>query len=209
MTVTDAGPEGDLVPSKGRPRPDQIMGGLHGLTREQVADSQRERLIGAGIELIGEHGYGPVRVADMTELAGVSRKSFYAFYADKEDAFIDCYDRVLGELIEVVEQATSGSESSLDRIRTGVAALLDQLAGDPGAARLCFVEALAAGARALRWRNVAMGELVAGPSGRSAGHGDRTNDLARSEGSSCAADHHRLGCCPRLFLSRWRTTERQ
>lgn len=159
MTVTAATTE-PAMPSKGRPRPDQIMGGLHGLTREQVLESQRERLIAAGIELFGAQGYGPVRVADVTARAGVSRKSFYAFYADKEDAFVDCYDRVLGELVELVERAVAPHEEWLVRLRAGIAALLDALAADPAGARVCFVEALAAGAKALRWRNVAMGELV-------------------------------------------------
>jgi AcrR family transcriptional regulator len=159
MTVTDMDPLG-AVPSKGRPRRDQIMGGLHGLTREQVEDSQRQRLLAATTELMGEQGYSAIRVADVTERAGVSRKSFYAFYADKEDAFVDCYDRALAGLVEVVEQAVAGSGSWLERLRTGVAALLDALGRDPAVARICFVETLAAGPKALRWRNVAMGELV-------------------------------------------------
>ena len=61
----------------GRARADQLRGGNHGLTPEQVAESQRARILTAMRELVATHGYHDVPVASVIQHAGVSRKTFY------------------------------------------------------------------------------------------------------------------------------------
>jgi AcrR family transcriptional regulator len=150
-----------LVPgaSAGRARPDQIRGGNHGLTPEQVADSQRERVLAAMRDLVADRGYQQIPVAEVIRRAGVSRKTFYELYASKEECFVALYDAELERLLSPVLQAFQGAESWVDRLRTALGVLLGGLAADPAAARLCFVEVLAAGPRALERRNTAMAKL--------------------------------------------------
>ena len=69
--------------------------GPHTLTREEVAANQQARMMSAMIELVGEQGYGPTTVAQVTARAGVSRKAFYEHFANKEECIIALFDRAI------------------------------------------------------------------------------------------------------------------
>jgi AcrR family transcriptional regulator len=136
----------------GRTHPDQLRGGNHGLTPEQVVESQRGRIVTAMRELVATHGYGAVPVAAVTRHAGVSRKTFYELYSSKEGCFAAIYEQEMERVLAPTLQAFEGSEPWGDRLRTAVGVLLGALANDPVAARICFVEVLAAGPLALERR---------------------------------------------------------
>lgn len=71
---------------------ERLPRGPHSLTREQVQASQRQRLLDAVLDVVGEHGYAAVTVADITSAAGVSRTTFYEQFRNKLDAFLTGYD---------------------------------------------------------------------------------------------------------------------
>lgn len=71
---------------------DRLPRGPHGLTREQVQASQRQRILDAVLDVVGEHGYAAATVADVTSAAGVSRTTFYEQFRNKLDAFLTAYD---------------------------------------------------------------------------------------------------------------------
>jgi AcrR family transcriptional regulator len=71
---------------------ERLPRGPHGLTREQVQASQRQRLLDAVLDVVGERGYAAVTVADITTAAGVSRTTFYEQFRNKLDAFLTAYD---------------------------------------------------------------------------------------------------------------------
>ena len=54
----------------------QLPRGRHGLPRELVARSQRERLLAAVVRVTATKGYESTSVADVLEEAGVGRESF-------------------------------------------------------------------------------------------------------------------------------------
>src|ERR1700686_4880877 len=62
--------------------------GAHGLSREEIERDQRERLQRAMIELIAQRGYPALRILDLTQLAHVSRPTFYSLYTDKEELLL-------------------------------------------------------------------------------------------------------------------------
>jgi AcrR family transcriptional regulator len=72
--------------------PDRLPKGPHGLTREQVEGSQRQRILDAILDVVGEHGYAAATVAHVTTAAGVSRTTFYEQFRSKQDAFLTAYD---------------------------------------------------------------------------------------------------------------------
>src|SRR5690242_21683287 len=86
----------DAASSSAAVRYRRLPTGAHGLTREQVEHDQRERLRSAMIELIAERGYPAVRILDLTQLAHVSRPTFYNLYTDKEDLLLSAYDDIAG-----------------------------------------------------------------------------------------------------------------
>ncbi len=143
----------------GRRRPDQIPGGHHGLSPEEVAESQRGRILEAMREAIAEQGYADASVADVIKRAGVSRKTFYAQFTAKEDCFLAIYDEQMGRLRDVTRDAFEAQDDWVPSLRAGLTALLNALAYDDTVARLCFVDVLAAGPRAAAARNETMREL--------------------------------------------------
>lgn len=147
---------GDAPARRARRRPDQIPGGRHGLEPEQVAQSQRARILTAMKDAVGREGYANARVADVIAHAGVSRKTFYEHFEDKEHCFVATYERALARLLSVTLDAFESQDEWVDQLRAALTALLNELAYDPAIARMCFVEVLAAGSRAVDVRNDSM-----------------------------------------------------
>jgi AcrR family transcriptional regulator len=141
-------------------RPDQLSGGRHGLSAEQVRASQRARIVAAMTAAVGEHGYHGVRVADVVSRAGVSRKTFYELFGGKDDCFDAAYGFWIDRLLATTLGAFESRDEWLEALRAGLAALLDALAREPAVARLCFSEAVAAGGEIQRRRDRAAGRLA-------------------------------------------------
>jgi AcrR family transcriptional regulator len=101
-------------------------------------------------------GYPEMSVEDVIVTAGVSRRTFYEHFKNKEDAFLAAYDVVVAQLLVAVQEAYEKEEGFAARVRAGLAAFLEFLAREPAFARMCIVEALAAGPDAIARRNNAM-----------------------------------------------------
>src|SRR3954470_21567197 len=131
--------------------------GRHGLSREFIASNQRERLLDAIANVVAEKGYAGTRVADITEYAGVSRKTFYELFSDKEDCFLAAYDAITALLMERMQQALASAEGSWEQqVRALVDAFLGFLAAEPAFARMCIVEVLGSGTAGLARRDAAI-----------------------------------------------------
>jgi AcrR family transcriptional regulator len=137
-------------------RPDQLPSGRHGLLRSFVATNQRERILSAVAQAVAELGYAEMNVEEVLARAGVSRRTFYEHFRNKEDAFIAAYDAVVHQLARHIRRAYLNESTAQERLRAGVGAFLQFLAGGPELARMCIVEVLAAGPRAIARRNEAM-----------------------------------------------------
>jgi AcrR family transcriptional regulator len=124
--------------------PRTLPRGPHRLGREVVAASQRGRLIDAIAHVVAEKGYGPATVADVIDHAGVSRKTFYEHFRDKEACFLAAYDTGVEVLLNTM-RAAAGT-------RGRVRAYLELLAAEPAFARTFLIEVAAAGPAALRRR---------------------------------------------------------
>lgn len=140
----------------GRRRADQLPGGRHGLSREAVAESQRDRLLNAMTVTVGRRGYRDAHITDVVDRAGVSRRTFYEQFGGKEECFAAAYARALEQLVVTAREAFDAEDAWADSLRAGLGALLDALAKRPEVARVCFVEILAAGPQAARRRDEAM-----------------------------------------------------
>jgi AcrR family transcriptional regulator len=143
-------------------RTEQLPRGRHRLSREAVERSQRERALNAMVEAVADRGYAETRVVDVIERAGLSRKTFYELFGDKEECFLAAYDEVSTHLYTVTEEAfeNAAGESWAERIRAGVTALVESLAADQATARFAVIEVLAAGPRALARRDAAIRQFT-------------------------------------------------
>ena len=159
MAASEGRTEGDAArPRRKLPprRPDQLPRGRHGLSDEEVAESQRNRILDAMAQLSGTNGYHDTSIADVIEHAGVTRKAFYKRFEDKEQCFIAAYERELARLLTLTLEAFETQDEWADRVRAALSAFLHALAREPTVARLCFIEVMAAGPRSIAARNEAM-----------------------------------------------------
>jgi AcrR family transcriptional regulator len=137
-------------------RSDQLPSGRHGLLRSFVAANQRERILSAVAQAAAEVGYTGMNVEVIIARAGVSRRTFYEHFRNKEDAFFAAYEAAVRQVATHVRRAYLNERTAQERLRAGIEAFLQFLAGGPELARMCIVEVLAAGPRAIARRNQAM-----------------------------------------------------
>lgn len=121
-----------------------------------MVSNQRERILDAVLQAASRSGYAAMRIEDVIAIAGVSRRTFYDHFANKEEAFLAAYELVLDQLLTGVTSAFDAGETWTSRVRRGLTTFLDLLASEPMLAQVCVVEALAAGPRALARRTAAM-----------------------------------------------------
>jgi AcrR family transcriptional regulator len=127
--------------------------GPHRLAPEEVLASQRGRMLEAMAHAVAGKGYAATTVADVVGGAGVSRKTFYEHFRDKEECFLAAWDAGVQVLVDAVERAALEAEGEWrGHIRAGVRAYLHALAAQPDFARTFLIEVLAAGPEALERR---------------------------------------------------------
>ena len=144
---------GDVKPLSAEGEIKRLPRGPHRLAREEVLASQRARMLEAMAHAVAAKGYAATTVADVVGGAGVSRKTFYEHFQDKEDCFLAAFDVGVGVLVNAVERATLEATGEWrNHIRAGVRAYLTTLAAVPAFARTFLIEVLAAGPRALERR---------------------------------------------------------
>jgi AcrR family transcriptional regulator len=133
--------------------------GAHGLAREEVERDQRGRLQRAMMELIGERGYQAVRILDLTQLAHVSRPTFYELYADKEELLISAYNDIAARTARTVLTAFDVEGDLQVRLRASMHAFGKLAAAEPQAMSLFLLGAFGAGPKALGRRKETVAAL--------------------------------------------------
>lgn len=158
MSDLEDDPPTGLPLSGGAPGGQQLPKGRHGLSRAFIASNQRERLLDAMANVVAEKSYAGTRVADVTDYAGVSRKTFYELFTDKEQCFLAAFDAITALLMDRMARALAdvadGSWSV--QVRALLGEFLRFLAAEPAFARMCIVEVLGSGAEGLARRDAAI-----------------------------------------------------
>ncbi len=78
--------------------------GPHRLPRGEVILHQRARIYGAMVEAVAHSGYERTSVKQVIGLAGVSRRSFYELFANKEECFLATFDLIAERDIKRMSQ---------------------------------------------------------------------------------------------------------
>ena len=130
---------------------ERLPRGPHGLTREQVQASQRQRLLDAVLDVVGERGYAAVTVADITAAAGVSRTTFYEQFRNKLDVFLTAYDE-FGRAF-LADMADTPATTPVDTLTAAGERLVDWGRKRPLACRAFLVEIHGVGEEGLEHRD--------------------------------------------------------
>jgi AcrR family transcriptional regulator len=114
--------------------------GRHGLPRELVERSQRERLLAAVVRVTVAKGYDSTTVADILGEAGVGRESFYELFDDKLACMLAAHKILADDLEERLRPTYLEEGPWPERVRSCLGETLDWFAADPEAARFFLVE---------------------------------------------------------------------
>ena len=119
-------------------------------------------MLDAMVQSVAEKGYARVAVADVVERAGVSRKTFYEQFANKEECFVAAYDDGVDRLLAAIDAALATlAPDWLAAARRAVEVYLDAMAASPAFARAFLIEALGAGPVALARRRAVQDRFAA------------------------------------------------
>lgn len=125
--------------------------GRHNLDPEIVRSSQRERLLRAMLECVGERGYQATTVSQVVAAARVSTNTFYEFFADKLDCFIALCDEEARGLLDAALEGAS-APTWREAVHRGVAGYLGWWRERPAFSRAYLIELPAAGPPAVEQR---------------------------------------------------------
>ncbi len=99
-------------------------------------------------------------VRKVAERAGVSSKTFYDLFSDREDCFLAAFDHGVEELLARARPVYESERDWTASVRGGLAVVLGSLEGELALRRLVFVEALGAGPRVLARRAEVLEQLA-------------------------------------------------
>jgi len=123
-------------------------------SRTAVWANQRARMLDAMARAVAAKGYARVSVADVVQLAGVSRRTFYEQFRDKEDCFLVAYETgseaLIGEMLAAVARLENPDWRT--RLRASMEVYTATLAAEPDLARVFLIDVLGAGPKAVELR---------------------------------------------------------
>ncbi|MET0602830.1 MAG: TetR/AcrR family transcriptional regulator [Baekduia sp.] len=127
-----------------------------------IRGSQRARLVEGMIQAVAEKGYAAATVTDAVRAARVSRGTFYAQFASKEECFLEAYRYGIDVMVERIRAAIRAEQGDwVARLRTGVRTYLETLTGEPRFARTHLFEVHMAGPLAGAARDEALRAFAA------------------------------------------------
>jgi AcrR family transcriptional regulator len=149
-----------MTAAPGSPPDGRLPRGRHQLSREQVHEAQRGRMLLAIAEAMSRKGYVNTTVADVITGARVSRETFYQQFSSKLDCFLAAFDAAADLLMAEVGDVLRLDGTPLQRFEAALLRYLDALAAQPAFARVFLVEVYAAGADAIDRRIALQGRIV-------------------------------------------------
>lgn len=149
---------------KAAPRQAATLNGIapsrNGISPEHVIEIQRARILAAMVEICAERGTANVTVALVVERAGVSRRTFYELYRDREECFLGAFDDAIPRASRYVLDGYDPSTKWAERVRLALIGLLAFLDCERGAGQLLIVGSLGAGRVGLECRQSGIAQII-------------------------------------------------
>jgi AcrR family transcriptional regulator len=121
--------------------------------------TQRERLLNGMIHIAANEGYGAATIARVVARAGVSRPTFYDYFADKDTCFLAAEADIQQRLLDNVGAAVH-SQAPEHAVRATVEALIGFAGSQPAMARFLMNETMAGGPRTLDARDEGIARIA-------------------------------------------------
>lgn len=115
-----------------------------GVSAEERRRERRERLLEAGLDLLGTRGYAQTTVSDVLDRAGLTSRYFYEHFENREALLVAVYDEVIARGYGASADALVRHDA--DPLAVSIPAQLDAfyevVVDDPRLARVIFVESV-------------------------------------------------------------------
>jgi AcrR family transcriptional regulator len=145
------------TPNAARRRAQTVNAAVHA---DEKRDGQRELLLQAIVEEVGERGLEQTTIARVIARAGLSRPTFYAHFADRQAGVVAALRGIQAALLaQIAEQIARAAPARA--VQATTAALLEFADAQPAAARMLMAEALAGGNAVLEARDEGLDASVA------------------------------------------------
>ncbi len=109
-------------------------------------------MLSAAAEVVSEVGYPGMSTGRVSARAGVSRKTFYDLFADREECFLAVFDDTVAQIAAAAAVAYESEGGWREKVRAGLSSVLECIGDEPGLGALVVVDALGAGPRVLQCR---------------------------------------------------------
>lgn len=124
-----------------------------GVPAEERRAHRRERLLAAGLELLGTEGWQATTVTAVCDRARLTARYFYESFRDRDELLVAIFDRIVEEVAEEARRALPAAPPDIRAtLRATISAWVKVAAEDPRKAHVTFVEAL--GSEALMRRRL-------------------------------------------------------
>ena len=132
-----------------------------GLSKAEVTEIQRGRILVAMAEAVAEQGYSAVSVSDVVARAGVSRATFYEQFSDREDCFLAAFDTAVALVLGGLDIPSGPQPAAFSDL---LAAYLASIADNEAFSRVFLIDiyAVPAGSRRRAANQVGFAEIIAG-----------------------------------------------
>ena len=114
-----------------------------GLSLTERKQARREKLIEAGIEAYGTHGFFAVTVKDICNEAKLTERYFYESFKKSDELFqtifLTLIDQLQHNVIQAIMQASTDPRKMIE---AGLTALLTTLRDNPRMARIIYIDAM-------------------------------------------------------------------
>jgi AcrR family transcriptional regulator len=113
-----------------------------GTSAEDRLAERRERLLEAGLELLGGEGAASASVRGVCRQANLGPRYFYESFPDLDSLLLAIFDRILAEAgVRVLTAVEAAPADAHAKSRAAIATFVEYVTDDPRRARVLFVEA--------------------------------------------------------------------
>lgn len=90
--------------------------------REQRAERNRKKLLGAAMKVFSQKGYHKATLDEICRRANLGKGTVYQYFENKKDLFLGIVDSLAADLGSRVETAVGGIEDDFRRLKTAITA---------------------------------------------------------------------------------------
>ena len=100
--------------------------------------ASRAIVVDTALRLFTEKGYLAVRVEDIATSSGISRATFYKYFAEREEILAELFERLLGPETEPATSKTAAGKTIEDQVTSAIEDAARQMLQQDGLARFVY-----------------------------------------------------------------------